>query len=165
MKVWLRRLLTGKSRWPDDLLTAVVGPQERGGWSLFWVGDGISPKEMQAWTLTELVNDAFAAVVELYARFPVTDGAELQFAIYPWACKRGPMFEIAKQDSLYVARDELGGGHVLEAISLERLIGMAEPNFGGDSMFHWIRPVASSLGADPTISDGSAHGVDPSHDQ
>jgi hypothetical protein len=164
MKVWLRRLLAGRSRWPDDLLTAVVGPEKRGGWSLFWVGDGIGPKEMQAWTLTQLVDDASAAVVDLYARFPALDGAQLQFAIYPWDYKRGPMFEIAKQGSVYAARDGLGGGHVLEAISLERLISAAEPKFRDESMFHWIRPIASLASANPLNLEGGARNLGRSQD-
>lgn len=164
MKVWLRRLLAGRRGWPADLLTAVVGPEQRGGWSLIWVGDGIGPKPMQAWILTELVDEASAAVVDLYAKFPPVDGAELQFVIYPWDYDHGPIFKIAKQDKVFIARDDLGGGHVLEAISLERLISAAESNFRDDSMFQWIRPVASLTSAHPKNLDGDAWSLGRSHD-
>jgi len=141
MKPWLRRLLAGKSGWPDKLLTAVVGLDKGGGWSVIWVGDGKWPKEMQAWTLTDLVEQASTAVADMYAQFPPVNGAELQFAIYPWDYDHGPIFGIEKQGSLFIARDELGGGHELQAISLERLISAAEPRFRDDSMFRWSRPI------------------------
>ncbi|HKE66545.1 MAG TPA: hypothetical protein VKB59_18095 [Micromonosporaceae bacterium] len=98
---------------------------------------------MRASTLTELVEQASAAVTDLYARYAPVAGAELQFAIYPWDYHRGPMFAVEKHNQLFIATDELGGGHKLQANSLEELITAGEHDFGADSMFHWIRPVAA----------------------
>ncbi|HEU0237992.1 MAG TPA: hypothetical protein VFR11_01760, partial [Micromonosporaceae bacterium] len=140
MKPWLRRLLVGRSGRPDKLITAVVRRDEPGGWSLSWVGDGRWPTELRASTLTELVEQASAAVTDLYARYPPVAGAELQFAIYPWDYHRGPMFAVEKHDQLFIARDELGGGHELQANSLGDLITTAEHDYGADSMLHWVRP-------------------------
>jgi hypothetical protein len=98
---------------------------------------------LRASTLTELVEQASAAVTDLYARYPPVAGAELQFAIYPWDYHRGPMFAVEKHDQLFIARDELGGGHELQANSLGDLITTAEHDYGADSMLHWVRPIAA----------------------
>jgi hypothetical protein len=142
MKLWLRRLLMGKQSLPAKLLTGLVGPDKNGGWSVSWVGDGVSPNVVRAWTLTQVVDDAAAAVVELYANFPPVENAELNFAIYPWNYDGGPMFEITKRGSELTAHDTMGSNRTLRAASLEGLVEAIAPDADDNAMLQWIRPVS-----------------------
>ncbi len=139
MKVWLRRLLFGKKSLPAQLLTGLVGPDKEGGWSVSWVGDGVWPKDVRAWTLTQAVDDAVTAVTDLYASFPPVNEAELQFAIYPWNYNGGPIFEITKQGSEFAAHDTMGSNRTVRAASLEGLIEAIAPQANDNAMLRWIR--------------------------
>ena len=142
MKPWLRRLLMGKTSVPAKLLTGLVGPDKNGGWSVSWVGDGVSPNEVRAWTLTQVVDDATAAVVDIYARFPPIETAELQFAIYPWNYDGGPIFEITKRGSEFTAHDTMGSDRTIRAASLEGLVEAIAPDADDNTMLQWIRAVS-----------------------
>lgn len=143
---WLRRLLLGKAGRPADLITGVVGREKDGGWSVFFISDGLEPAEVRAWTLTEVIDVAAAAVASLYAKHPPVEGAELQLAIYPWDYRGGPMFDIAGEQGSLSARDIQGSDAAVQGATLEDLVAAVErmpdvpPN---DAMFRWIRPVAS----------------------
>jgi hypothetical protein len=145
MRSLLRRLWLGKAGRPAALITAVAGREKEGGWSVFFVSEGLEPREVRAWTLTEVIDGAVAAVASLYAKHPPVDGAELLLAIYPWEYRRGPMLDIAGQQGSFSARD-LHGGLVVRGATLEELVTALERAPGvppNDSMFRWIRPIAS----------------------
>jgi hypothetical protein len=139
-------LWQGKAGRPADLITGVVGRRKDGGWSAFFMSEGLAPADVRAWTLADVVAAADAAVAALYAQHPPVEGAELQLAIYPWDYRRGPIFDIAGEPGAFSARDIQGSdvevrGATLEdlATAVEGLPGM-KPN---DAMFRWIRPIAS----------------------
>src|SRR5260221_9605600 len=77
-----------------DLLTALIGHDKAGGWSVTWVSDGKTPKKLTAPTLTALAERAAAAAVELLANQRASTTAELQLAIYPGPYQSGPIWEI-----------------------------------------------------------------------
>jgi hypothetical protein len=138
--------LAGKERQPAALVTGVAGPDKKGGWSVTWAGDGALPSRVQAETLTQAADEAASGVATLYARFPPVAGAELQLAIYPWGYKSGPMFDITGSAGAYTATDIQGSGLSVSGATLEELVeavrGLAEAP-AGDSMFRWVRQVAS----------------------
>jgi hypothetical protein len=160
MSKW-RRLLGITERVPGNLLTAIVGPDnKRGNWDVTWVGDGgVEPDDLHAETLTEAVAHAAAAVAELYARYPPNPGAELQVAIYPWHYRSGPMYDISISSYGFNAHDLQDQAPPIEGATLEDLVAGAEHTLGtgiDDCMFRWIRPVASLM------SDASTPGPDDS---
>lgn len=144
---WLRRVWVGKAGRPADLITGVVGPEKDGGWSGFFMSEGLEPADVRAWTLTEVVDAADAAVASLYAKHPPVEGAELQLAIYPWGdYRRGPMFDVTGQPGSLTARDIQGSDAVVQGATLQDLVTAVERMPGmtlNDVMFRWIRPVAS----------------------
>jgi hypothetical protein len=146
MSKW-RRLLGITERVPEDLLTAVVILDgKRGNWSVTWAGDGVWPEDLRAATLTEAVEQAATAVVELYARYPPNPDAELQMAIYPWNYRRGPMYDISYGPDGYSAHDLQDEVPAVQGATLEDLVAAAQhtPGAGVDHcMFRWVRPVAS----------------------
>jgi hypothetical protein len=106
----------------------------------------VEPADIRAWTLTEVIDSAAAAVASLYAKYPPVDGAELQLAIYPWAYDGGPIFDVGGQKGSFNARDIQGSDHAIRGASLEDLVTAVERLPGlppDDSMFRWIRPIAS----------------------
>lgn len=128
------------------MITGVAGQEEDGGWSVFFLGDGLEPADVQAWTLTEVIDRAVAAVASLYARYPPVDGAELQFAIYPWHYEDGPMFDIQGSPGSYRARDNQGSDLAVQGATLEDLVAAIArmPEVPPDnSMLRWIRSIAS----------------------
>lgn len=142
----VRRVLLGKLSVPAGLITGVVGPTAEGGWAVLWVGDGAGPSTLRAPTLTQVIDKAAAEVAELYARYPQISGAELQFAIYPWEYKVGPIFDITAGPDLFTARDIQGSDQEVQAATLEDLIVAVEKTRGigvRDAMFRWARPIAS----------------------
>jgi hypothetical protein len=149
----LLRLLGGKKRRPATLITAVAGPDtDGGGWSISWAGEGVWPPRVRAGSLTEAADRAASAVAALYARYPPLPGAELQLAIYPWDYRGGPMFDITGQAGALRARDIQGSDRSVSGATLEDLVDAVRdmPGLpGDDSMFRWIRPVAS-LPLEPT---------------
>jgi hypothetical protein len=142
----MRRLVTSKERKPSALITAVAGPAKKGGWFVTWTGDGVWPPAVQAASLTETANQAAAAVAALYAGYPAVPGAELQFVIYPWGYKSGPVFDITGDAGSLTARDIQGSGLSVSGATLEDLVEAVRrlPDVPDDnSMFRWIRKVAS----------------------
>lgn len=143
----LRRVLRLKERRPDDLMTGIVGPDKKGGWSVIWVSDGPCPTEVRAPTLTEAVDQACAAAAELYARHPQSPAAELQLAIYPWKFRDGPMFDISGQPGRFTALDiqeicaaPIGGGTLEDLVAaMEQMPGAGRDN----SMLRWVRAMSS----------------------
>jgi hypothetical protein len=143
---WLRDLWLGKAGRPAALITGVVGREKDGGWSVFFISEGLEPAEVRAWTLTEVTDDASAAVATLYADHPTVDDAELQLAIYPWNYDGGPIFDIAGQQGSFSARDIQGRDLAVRGATLEDLVTAVERLPGvspNDAMFRWIRPIAS----------------------
>jgi hypothetical protein len=149
---WLRRLWLGKAGRPADLITGVVGPEKDGGWSAFFLGDGLKPPEVRAWTLTEVADQAAATVASLYARHPPVEGAELMLAMYPWDFRGGAIFDVTGEPGSYSARDIQGSEALVHGATLEDLVSAVErltdvPR--NRSMFRWIRSI-SSLPVPPT---------------
>jgi|SRR5580704_571512 hypothetical protein len=148
MSKW-RRLLGITERLPGNLLTAIVGPdKKRGNWEVTWIGDGgVEPKDLRAATLTEAVDQAAAAVADLYARYPPNPDAELQLAIYPWHYHVGdPMYDISIGSDGFDAHDLQDQVPPIEGATLEDLVAATEytPGSGIDHcMFRWIRPAES----------------------
>jgi hypothetical protein len=144
---WLRRLWLGKAGRPADLITGVVGREKDGGWSVFFISEGLEPAEVRAWTLTEVTDQAAAVVASLYAKHPPVEGAELQLAIYPWEIYRGgPIFDISGERGSYTARDIQGSDVAVQGATLEDLVSTIEqmPDVPlTNSMFRWLRPIAS----------------------
>lgn len=142
----LRRWWLGKAGRPADLITGVAGPDKDGGWSAFFVSEGLEPAEVRGWTLTEVADRACAAVAALYAQHAPVDGAELQLAIYPWDYKGGAMFDVAGRQGEFAARDIQGSELAIEGATLEDLVAaivrLGTPA-SEDSMLRWIRPIAS----------------------
>jgi hypothetical protein len=142
---WLRRVLPGKAGRPANLITGVAGPEKDGGWSAFFISEGLEPAKVRAWTLTEVIDAASAAVATLYAGHPPVDDAELQLAIYPWDYDGGAIFDIAGQRGSFSARDIQGSDLAVRGATLEDLVTAVErlpevpPN---RAMFRWIRPIA-----------------------
>jgi len=149
---WLRHLLLGRAGRPAALITGVVGHDEDGGWSVFFVSEGPEPAKVRAWTLTEVIDGASAAVVTLYAGHPPVDDAESQLAIYPWNYEGGAMFDIAGQQGSFSARDIQGSDLAVRGATLEDLVSAVERTPGvpaNNAMFRWIRRIAS-LPSPPT---------------
>jgi hypothetical protein len=150
MSKW-QRLLGIRERGAGNLLTAIVGPDnKRGNWEVTWVGDGdggVEPKDLHAATLTEAVDKAAAAVAELYAGLPPNPVAELQLAIYPWHYHVGdPMYDISVGGNGFDAHDLQDQVPPIEGVTLEDLVTATEytPGSGIDHcMFRWIRPAES----------------------
>lgn len=143
---WLRRLWLGKAGRPADLITGVVGLKKDGGWSVFFISEGLEPADVRAWTLTDVVDAAAAVVASLYARHPPVEGAELQLAIYPWDYDDGPIFDIAGQQGSLSARDIQGSDLAVQGATLEDLVTAVERMPGvppNNSLFRWIRPIGS----------------------
>lgn len=135
-----------KKQEPAAMITGLVGPEKKGGWSVQWVADGACPQPIAAATLTEAVDGAAAAAAEFYARHNPIPGAELQLAIYPWKYKRGPMFDIDGQAGAFTARDIQGSDLQIAGPTLEDLVEAVRHMTNirqGDSMFRWIRQIAS----------------------
>jgi len=142
----MRRLLTGKERQPSALITAVVGPDKDGGWMVTWAGDGAWPSRVAAGSLTETADQAESAVAALYAGHPPVPGAELQFVLYPWGYKNGPIFDIAGTPGALTARDIQGSGKSFSGATLEELVEAVRqsPDVPDEnSMFRWVRKVSS----------------------
>ena len=142
----LRRLLGGKERQPAALITGVIGPDPNGGWSVTWAGDGLWPSGVHASSLTQAADQAAAAVAALYAQHPPVADAELQLAIHPWEYKGGPMFDISGQAGGLTARDIQGSERSVSGKTLEDLVAAVRglPDLPAeDSMFRWVRAVAS----------------------
>jgi hypothetical protein len=119
---WLRQLLLGKPGRPAALITGVVGHEEDGGWSVFFISEGLEPAKVRAWTLTEVIDGASAAVATLYAGHPPVDDAELQLAIYPWNYDGGAIFDIAGQQGSFSAWDIQGSDLAVRGATLEDLV-------------------------------------------
>jgi hypothetical protein len=146
LRVLVRRVLLGKRAVPADLITGIVGPEAEGDWCVFWAGDGASPSTVRALSMTQVIDEAASEVAALYARHPQVSGAELQFAIYPWNYRGGPIFDITARPGLFTAHDKLGSDQEFQAATLEDLIVAVEKTRGvgaEDSMFRWVRPIAS----------------------
>jgi hypothetical protein len=146
MNKFLRRLLVGKKRQPDALITGLVGPEKKGGWSVSWVGDGAWPPRIDAESLTHAVDRASSAVAALYAKYPPVAGAELQLAIYPWNYRGGPIFDIAGHAGAFTARDIQGSDRSIAGETLEDLVEAVRQIMDipdEHSMFRWIRQIAS----------------------
>jgi hypothetical protein len=142
----MRRLLSGKERQPSELITAAVGPDKDGGWMVTWAGDGIWPPRVAAGSLTETADQAETAVATLYAEHPPVPGAELQFVLYPWRYKNGPIFDITGQPGALTARDIQGSEKSVSGATLEDLVEAVRQLPGvpaDDSMFRWVRKVSS----------------------
>jgi hypothetical protein len=143
---WLRQLLVGRAGRPAALITSVAGRDKDGGWSVFFISDGLEPAKVRAWTLTEVVDAASAAVATLYAGHPAVDDAELQLAIYPWDYRGGAIFDIAGQQGSFSARDIQGSDLAVRGATLEDLVTAVErlPGVRPDkAMFRWIRRIDS----------------------
>jgi hypothetical protein len=143
---WLRRLLLGRPPRPAALITGVVGHGEDGGWSVFFVSDGLEPADVRAWTLTDVTDAASAAVAALYAKHPPVDGAEFQLAIYPSDYRGGAILDITGQQGSFSARDIQGSDLAVRGATLEDLVTAVEQASGvrpNKAMFRWIRPIAS----------------------
>ena len=146
MSKLLRRVLTWWELPTDALITGVVGPEKKGGWSAIWVGDGACPRRVKAPTLTQVADQAASAVAALYARTSPIAGAELQLAIYPWTYGGGPIFDIDGYPGSFTARDIQGSDRMVNGATLEDLVAAVEhmPDIPIDhSMFRWIRQIAS----------------------
>jgi hypothetical protein len=145
MSKLLRRLLAGKGQQPGSLITGVIGPDKKGGWSVSWAGDGAWPPRIQAESLTQAADQAASAVAALYAGHPPVADAELLLAIYPWGYESGPMFDITGHAGDLTAHDVQGSGRSVSGATLEDLVKAARqmPGVPGDSMFRWIRQIAS----------------------
>lgn len=142
----MRRLLTGKEREPSALITAIVGTAKNGGWSVTWTGDGAWPPRVQGATLNETTDQAVAAVAALYAGYPPVPGAELQFVLYPWGYKNGPIFDITGKAGALTARDIQGSEMSVSGATPEDLVEAVRQLAGvpeDDSMFRWVRKVSS----------------------
>lgn len=142
----LRRWWLGRAGRPAALITGIAGPEKDGGWSVSFVSDGLEPAEVRTWTLTEALDGAAAAVASLYAEHPPVEGAELQLAIYPWDYRGGPMFDVAGQHGSFTARDLQGSDVAVQGATIEDLVTEVErkPDVPPkNSMFRWIRPIAS----------------------
>lgn len=127
-----------------DLITGTVSRTED-GWLVLWWGDGATPGELTAPSLTEATSQASSAVAALYAASQPLPGAVLQFAIYPWddSGEAALIYDISGGPGRFIARDMQGSERVLEGGALEDLVRRAEelPE-AMTSMFRWIRPVA-----------------------
>lgn len=139
------------------LVTALIGPREE-GWDVSWTGDGRCPRRLSAATLTEITDQAAAAVLQLYARDPAeATNADLQIALLPHDYSKGPIFDISGGPGAFTATDKFSG-RILHGRTLEDLLDAADAANDSptrDYMFHWIRPVtALSLGP-------SAAGLEP----
>ena len=148
----LRRLLGGKQRQPAALITGVVGEDRKGGWSVTWAGDGLWPPDVHAASLTQAADQGAAAVAALYAQQPPVPDAELQLAIYPWRYQGGPIFDISGHAGVLTARDIQGSERSVSGATLEDLVAAARqiPDLpADDSMFRWVRQVASLPAASP----------------
>src|SRR5260370_37974231 len=73
-----------KKQEPAAMITGLVGPEKKGGWSVQWVAEGARPQPIAAVTLTEAVDAAAAAVAEVYARDDPSAGCGMERAISPW---------------------------------------------------------------------------------
>jgi hypothetical protein len=147
----LRHLLGGKQRQPAALITGVVGADPKGGWSVTWAGEGLWPPCVHAASLTQAADQAATAVVALYAQHPPVPDAELQLAIYPWRYQGGPMFDISGHAGALTARD-IHGELSVSGTTLEDLVAAVRHIPGlpaGDSMFRWVRQVASLPAVSP----------------
>lgn len=128
------------------MITGVAGPEMDGGWSVFFISEGLEPADVRAWTLTEVIDSAAAAVASLYAKHPPVDGAELQLAIYPWNFDDGPILDVAGKQGSFSARDIQGTDLAIQGATLEDLVTAVERMPGvppDNSMLRWIRPIAS----------------------
>jgi hypothetical protein len=142
----LRRLWRGKAGRNAALITGVVGPDKEGGWSAFFVSEGLELADVRGWTLTEVADNACAAVAALYAQYPAVEGAELQLAIYAWDYNGGPIFDVTGQSGQFVARDLQGSDLAVEGATLEDLLEAMTrlgPPSSPDSMLRWIQPIAA----------------------
>jgi len=127
------------------LLTALVGPNKAGGWSITWVRDGKTPKRLSAPTLTASAKLAAAAAVELFADRSARNTAELQLAIYPGPYQSGPIWEITGSAGGLTATCA-GSAITCNAATLEDLLTAIQGALDGDSadfMLHWTRPVTA----------------------
>lgn len=143
---WLRRLWLGQAGRPAALITGVASPDKDGGWSVFFVGDGLEPPKVRACSLSEVTDGAAAAVASLYAAHPPVDDAELQLAIYPWDYRGGAILDITGERGSFSARDIQGSDLAVRGATLEDLVTAVErlPEVSPDkAMFRWIRPIAS----------------------
>jgi hypothetical protein len=142
----LRRLGAGKERPPGTLITGVIGPDKKGGWSVSWAGDGAWPPPIQATSLTQAADRAASAAAALYAKHPPMADAELQLAIYPWDYKDGAIFDISGDVGALTARDIQGSDRSVSGATLEDVVEAVRQMTDipdGHSMFRWIRQVAS----------------------
>jgi hypothetical protein len=128
MSKLLRRVMTWWELPTDDLITGVVGPEKKGGWSAFWIGDGACPRRVKAPTLTQVADQAASAVAALYARTSPIPGAELALAIYPWTHDGGPIliFDIDGYPGSFTARDIQGSDRMVNGATLEDLVAAVE---------------------------------------
>ena len=79
-------------------------------------------------------------------------GRELQLAIYPWGYQRGPIFDISGHAGALTARDIQGSERSVSGATLEDLVAAVRqiPDLpADDSMFRWVRQVASLPAALP----------------
>lgn len=156
----LRRLLAPNDRPPGPLITAVAGPDKKGGWSVSWVGDGAQPPSIHAASLTQAAEQAASAAAALYAQYPPVAGAELQLGIYPWRYEGGPMFDITGQAGALTARDIQGSDRSVSGATLEDLVEAVRQMTDiprDDSMFRWVRQIASL--PLPAVSPGELAGA------
>jgi hypothetical protein len=146
--VWLSSTpvgrIFGRKRGPDPLMTAVVGLDAQLGWSVTFASYGVEPGEFWAASLTEAIDQAKRAVIDLYGRFPPVPDAEVQFAIYPWEYDAGPIYEVSLRGGQFVATDTTGeSARVYRASSLEHLVAAMTPYANDDTMLRWAWPVPS----------------------
>lgn len=128
-----------------DLLTALIGQDKAGGWSVTWVSDGKTPKKLSAPTLTASAERAAAAAVELLANQRASTTAELQLAIYPGPYQSGPIWEITESAGGLTATCP-GSAMTSNAATLEDLLTaiQAAPDMdSNDFMLHWTRPITA----------------------
>lgn len=93
-----------------------------------------------------------AAVAALYAQQPPVPDAELQLAIYPWGYQGGPIFDISGHAGALTALDIQGSERSVSGATLEDLVAAVRqiPDLpADDSMFRWVRQVASLPAASP----------------
>lgn len=141
----LRRLLSARQRQPGALITGVVSARTD-GWSVSWAGDGATPAALRAPSLSEAADQATAAVAALYAGSPPNPGAELQFAIYPWDYRDGPIFDISGSRGGFAAKDLRSSLPAVSGATLEDLVAAVEDMPGAGTshcMFRWVQQISA----------------------
>lgn len=122
-----------------ELYTYLISPGEGGGWEALWIGEEhpYESWDCRAPNLDELVARAASEIASL----ALEEGAELQFAIYPW--ENGDVIDVvlhvSQSAGMLIAKDDQGSTLSVSGATLEELIVNAEKVLANPSraMLQW----------------------------